>query len=246
MLVAGALLCGAVQAQAGLFKNVRYALGYAGFNQQLQRNVVADGWTYNYGQTFNNQEYDFGNSELTLTGTVDGSFNFTRRGIPEVELNLSTPNGLAYTYESTDGPNKFSIDDGFFNIDQKISFNEFGGYDIELTVTNRGTLVFDGATQTSTPINYDIGPVNIHGQWLVDVFNLTIGEALGFSLPGGGLDQITLGWDSMLEQQMQQIMDTAKAQEARAAAGTTIIAIPEPMTISLLIVGAGMLLRRKF
>jgi hypothetical protein len=237
---------GAIQAQAGLFKDIRYAVGYAGFSQQLQRNIIGDGWTYNYGQTFNDKEYDFGNSELILNGTMNGSFNFTRRGIPEAELNLSTPNGLAYTYESTDGPNKFSIDDGFFNIDQKISINEFGGYDIQLTVTNRGTLVYDGATQTSTPINYDIGPINVHGQWLVDVFNLTIGEALGFSLPGGGLDQITLGWDTLLEQQMQQIMDTAKAQDARAAAGMTITAIPEPMTLSLLVVGAGMLLRRKF
>ncbi len=243
-VIAGVVFCG-IQAEAGLFKNVRYALGYTGFGQRLQRNAVSDGWTYDFAQTFNDKEYDFGNSELNLTGSMEGSFNFSRRGIPEVEFNLSTPAGLSYDFLATDGPNRFTIDDGFLDIEQKIIFNQFGGYDIELQVTNRGTLVYDNAELASKSISFDVGPINVHGQWLVDVFNLTVGRWLGFSLPGGGLDQLALGWDSLFSSQVDQILAMAETSEDLAPAGITIAAVPEPLTMLLMAMGGGLVLGRR-
>jgi hypothetical protein len=243
-VVVGVVAIGSLQAQASeRFDNFRYAMGIAGFGQQLTRNVVADGWTYDFGQTFSNTEYDFGNAELTLNGTMVGQAVISNRGIPEIELNLSTPTGIFYDLLATDGPNKLTIDNGFFNVEQKIIINQYGGYNIQMRVTNQGTLVC-GDSCDETALNFDIGPIDVNGHWLVDVVNLTLGQWCGFTLPGGGLDQIVLGWEQLMQDQMAQVAGSVESNP-QVPAGITVAAVPEPVCLSLLVLGAGIMVGRR-
>jgi hypothetical protein len=250
MMMVVVILLGAIQAQAGMFKDIRYAMNYAGFSQSIKKDILAQGQSYEFAQTFTGEEISFGSSEMTLTGTVNGNVSYSTVGIPEVNFNLQT-SGLAYTYDSGAGVNHYTIDDGYAVIDENISINEFGMYSIEYTVTNRATLVCEGAVDKESSLNFDVGPVDVQGHWLIDVFNLTVGKAMGFSLPGGGLDQIALGWslDDLIADEIATVTGTSTEKSAAGisfSSASLPISSPEPMTMSLMVIGAGMLLRRKF
>jgi len=226
-------------AKAGWFDYIRYGMGAAGFQQQLKHDVFRDGWVYNFGQTFNNKTYDLGNAELTLSGSLFGEFSFSRRGIDEVEFTLGTgDNGLAYTYEYFDGLNKVTVDDGFLFIDEDIKINKYGFYDLQLNVSNRGTVVDENGNET--PLDFDIGPINMHGHWVIDLINLTLGDALGFQLPGGASDQIVAGWFQAAELGLEQA-----AAKAAANQEVGVYTVPEPATLAMLLAGMGLVVIRR-
>jgi len=242
LVIFGVVLTFSLQADAGLFEDFRYGLGLAGFSQQLTRNVVADGWTLDFAQVFSNKEYDFGNSQLVLNGSLQGQLVYSQRGIPEVEFNISSPSdGIAYTYEACDGPHKLTVDDGFFFINQEIMFNKFGGYDITFNLSNQGTLVSDDPNATPQSLDFEIGPINVHGQWVIDLINLTLGQRFGFTLPGGGISELILGWDPTLP--AEEVL--AEFEQAQAADGITFTPVPEPATLGLAALGLGLLARRR-
>jgi hypothetical protein len=240
----GAVLIMTVQARADFFEDFTIAMNRAGFAQGINYNYIAGGWTYEFYQYFNDKEYDFGNSELTLNGALRGEVNYTTRGIPEIEFNLSTPSGLTYDYLATDGVNKFTIDNGYLNIDQKISINKYGGYNIELKIDNIAKLVSDSPEGGELDLTKTIGPINIHGHWLVDVVNLTFGRWCGFMLPGGGLDQLALDWNGLLDNQISDAIAEMKAAENAPAAGKLMM-VPEPISMLLLVIGGGMIVGRR-
>lgn len=244
-----------VQADAGLFRNVRYALGYAGFQQQLTRDYIGDGWTFDFGTNWVNKEFNFGNEQLTLSGPIGGSVSITQRGIPQIKFNLNTPNGIAYNFFATDGPQRFTVDNGAFSIQQQIIVNQYGGYDVQLRVRNRGTLVSEGPNGTvSAPLDYDIGPIDIHGHWLVDLVNLTLGRAFDFTLPGGSIDQVVAAMNQAINGTLSDAVDQLQSQITAAkvdlatlppAPAGAIIVVPEPASLGLLILGAGLIRRRR-
>jgi hypothetical protein len=257
-LILGVLGLVSVEADASLFTNFRYAMGYLGFQQQLSRNLLGDGWTYNFSQNFLDKEYDFGNAEVTLNGFLKGTVDITNRGIPEVEFDLNTPLGSPITYDflATDGPHKLTVTNGTFGIQQKIILNAWGGYDIQLRVQNRGLLVSDDPNAEAVPLDYDIGPIDVHGQWLVDLVNLTLGKALGFTLPGGSIDQVMAAFNQAIGDGFTQAINEMNNQitnqdlslplplePAMAPAGFTLV--PEPATLALLTLGSGLVLRRR-
>jgi hypothetical protein len=244
VVMLGAVLVTTLQARADFFDNFTVAMKRAGFSQGLEYSYLNKGWTYSYAQYFSDTEYDFGNAEVTLNGTLSGDIGYSTRGIPEVEINMSTPSGLTYDYLYTDGVNKYTIDDGYMNIDQKIIINKYGGYDIELSIDNVATLVNDSEGGGEVDLDYSTGPISIHGNWLVDVVNLTLGQWCGFTLPGGGLTELALKWDELMQQQIDQAITDSESGEDITAAGK-FAAVPEPVSMILLVVGGGMIVGRR-
>ncbi len=244
-----------VQASASEWKDIRagtwYALNYAGFQQQLTRdNYPGDGtgWTYNISQAFDNKEYRFGNTNITLNGNVAGQFSYSTRGYSSIDLSWDIP-GLDYTYESFVGDRKLHIDNGVFTSKAKINVNQFGIYSIQLEASNRGTLIDDGATSYSFPLDYNLGPMNFEGQWLIDLINMTLGKQFGFTLPGGAADQIVSTLFAVNEQQMKKVLAAYESQiqstDTAVPAGTSFQMVPEPVTVVLMLLGLGWVVRRR-
>jgi hypothetical protein len=247
-----------VQATASDWKDIRggawYALNSAGFQQSLVQDqygwpLKGSGWTYNIGQTYNDKEYKFGNTTINLNGNVTGQFSFINRGYSSVDLSWETPGGLGYTYEAFVGDRKLHIDNGIFNTKAKININEFGMYSIELDVSNRGTLVDDGDVSYSFPLDYDLGPMNFEGQWLIDVINMTLGKQFGFTLPGGAADQIVSALFAVNQQQLQKVLAAYESQiqsgESPIPAGSSFQMVPEPVSLVPMLLGLGSLAARR-
>jgi len=244
----------AVDAQAGFIKNLRYGLGAAGFQQQLIKDNLQDGWVLEFNQTFNDKHYDFGNSELTLLGgNMNGYFSIGHRGIPEVEFSINSTT-IPYTFEYWDGLHKFTVDNGVFDIDSDIKINKYGFYDVQLNVVNRGTLVCDDPNIPPISLDYNVGPINVQGQWLVDLVNLTLGKAFGFVLPGGMSDQLAINPFAMSSSELtkslkgiQQNLVQELGLDVTAPAGITITnVVPEPVSLLFLLTGlAGLMIRRR-
>jgi hypothetical protein len=239
-----------VQAAASDWKDIRggawYALNYAGFQQSLTQDDYpgdGSGWTYNIAQSFNNKEYRFGNTDITLNGNVAGQFSFINKGYTSIDMSWSTPGGLGYTYESFVGDRKLHIDNGVFNSTAKINVNQFGMYTVELDVSNRGTLVDDGATSYSFPLDYNLGPMNFQGQWLIDLINMTLGKQFNFTLPGGAADQIVSALFAVNQQQMAKVLAEYEKQiqstETAVPAASSFAMVPEPVTVVLMLLGIG-------
>jgi len=233
-IAAAVLLLASSVTYGTLIKDVLYGLGIAGLNPRVQRDVFQDGWTVDFGSAFNDTKYDFGNVELTLNGALQGSFGFGRRGIDEVAFSLETPGGLTFDLVEFDGINKISIDNGLLNINQNMKINRFGFYDIRMFVTGRGEVVAEGPLAGTQNIDFDIGPIDIHGHWLVDVVNLTLGRAFGFVLPGGAADTIVMGF---IEQADVAGQFVEKANKSPAG----IVLVPEPATLLILMLGVPLL-----
>ena len=235
--------------QAGIVKNLMYGLGAANLYPQVQRDILADGWRLNFGQNFVNQEYDLGNVQLTLNGPLQGHFSISKRGIDEFEYHIDTPTGLTFNLLEFDGVNKMQVQNGTAYIKQDFTINKYGFYDIQLNVSVRGTLTSDDPLNLSKPLDFDIGPINIHGQWLVDVFNLLIGRNIGYILPGGAADTMVMGYTQ--EKNLQQMINDELAKKIPDVEDETLrfnspmIPLPEPSTIALIFIGIAGIIRRK-
>jgi hypothetical protein len=250
-----------VPASASELKDFRYGLGYAlnyaGFTQRLVQDQYpggGTGWTYDLSQVYNNKQYQFGNTTINLNGAVAGTFSISNRGYREVSMDLQTPTPLSYTYEAFVGDRKLHVDNGVFSTNTKIKINEFGIYNIQMQVSNRGTLVDDGSTSYSFPLDYDIGPINFQGQFLIDLINMTLGKEFNFTLPGGAADQIVSALFAVNQQQMQKAIAAYEEQssaKALAPAGLSIASIgtptptPEPLSLVLMLLGFGYVSRRR-
>jgi hypothetical protein len=252
ILLAVVLGFGTLSANADFIENLQYGLGYAGFSQQPQKNYEGDGWNYNIGTTFTDRKFDFGNVDITLNGAVTGQFGYTRRGIPEIEMIFNTPNGLTYDLDAFDGLNKYTVTDGQFFIASDIKLNLFGGYDIQLDISSAGELVSDDPNKAPIPLDFEMGPINIHGQWLVDLINITLGRALGFELPGGGLSQVVDIYQQVANEQAQQVLaytainnDSAVHELLGEQSAVSFSPVPEPMSLLILMIGSLMIRRRK-
>lgn len=235
ILVLLSVILPAVSAEAGIVKNIRVGLGVMGFSSQLQKDIFADGWKLNFGQNFVDKEYDFGNSQLTVNGVLSGELSMSKRGIDEIEFNLDSGNGLAFDFLEFDGVNKMQVQNGLADINQKLTINRLGFYNLELTGSIRGTLVSDDPLALNEPLDLDVGPINIHGQWLIDVINAIFGERV---LPGGMADTMVMGWS----EKKSIIIDNTSVPSPE---GMTIQNVPEPVTIIMMLAGFFMIFRTR-
>jgi len=247
--IAFSLILSPAVSQAGIVKNLLYGLGAANLQPRIQRDLLADGWRLDFGQNFINQEYDFGNAQLTLNGPLEGNFSISQRGIDEFEYHINTPAGLTFDFLEFDGVNKIQVQDGSAYISQDFTINKYGFYDLQLSMSVRGTLISDDPLALSKPLDFDIGPINIHGHWLVDVFNLLIGKNIGYILPGGATDTIVMGYYQ--EKNLQQLIadEVVKkipdVEDESLQMTAPMIPLPEPGILTLILVGAGAIIRKR-
>ena len=158
------------QADAQLLRDT--VRGLQLFDVQLsgQRNPLGDGLTINANAFYNNREFDFGLADLTLTGQVNSSFGWTKRGVPTAEFSLNTANApLNYNFVFNSGAQDLTVSgDVLINIDTEI--NAMGFYDQNFQISNRGTYSTDGfLVRDDGDIDFDVGPVVLSGNVYIDL-----------------------------------------------------------------------------
>lgn len=221
--------------------DVLNGLYYAGLFPRVQRDIYQDGWVVDFGRTFVDTTYDFGNVEMTLNGALDGQFTIGHRGIDEISYSLSTPGGLAFQLVEWDGINEISVDDGLLNIEQNFKVNRYGFYTLEMNIVGRGTTVTNGILDDSAPIDFNVGPIDIQGHLLLDLVNVILYNAFGTYIPGGAFDAIVLG-DFI---QSDLAADLLAGATIEAQPEPTAAAAPEPSTLLVLALGGIPLLWRR-
>lgn len=162
------LLC-AGTAQAELYKDIARGLALFDFGFSGERNLLGDGITVNANAFWNNRRFDFGIADLTLTGALRGSAGYTMRGIPKVDFSLNSAGSpLSYTFNINNGiQDVTATGSALINIDTTI--NALGFYDASVQISNRGDFATDGfLVVDSGTLDYDIGPINISGNILID------------------------------------------------------------------------------
>ncbi len=168
-LMTAMLLGPAATVEAGIGQNLIRGMNLADFRFSGEQNPLGDGMTINAVANWNNREFDFGNTELTLTGGLLLSAGYTQRGIPEFEFNMSSFNTpISYVLDMDTGFQNLTATGGFLvTVDTKI--NALGFYDQTYHLSNRGTFELDGIAQTTPEtLDYDIGPINVSGNVFAD------------------------------------------------------------------------------
>jgi len=211
--------------QAGLMKNVLHGLALGGFNTRLQRDILQDGYTFDFSRQFFDEDFDFGNTKLTLNGALSGRASFGTRGIPEIEFSVSST-GLTYSLEADTGPDQVTIDSGLLTFDTTFKVNLLGFYELDTEVTNRGDIVSTGPFDGTDNLDFDLGPVRLEGHLLIDLLNGTLGQAFDFGIPGGA-PELTLG-DVIVNEAALAALEQAD----QSAANATVI--PEPGGLAMM------------
>lgn len=177
--------CGASPAVAGMFENVLEGLRVSGFTLGIDQSNVSQSTVAAAGTTFQGNTLDFGDFEVTLAGPVAAVVERGGRGIPTLDVILSTgalnvnPNGVvtvgapqpvAYTINVDTGTNETNIT-GNFLLDARASINRYGSYDLKLQLSSRQTTEVRGRFDGNSPTNldFDLGPIDIEGNIFADV-----------------------------------------------------------------------------
>lgn len=165
----------AMPADAGVFRNIGYGLGYAGFDIAAQHNVLSGGTDFSISRNFIGTELDFGVWDLSLQGPLAFEVQTGGRVLSELEVRLSTAqvgggaaSPLSYLLNVDVGGQETQIA-GQLLIDANVSFNGFGFYDLELTYSSRQNVSRDGRyANDDQTFDFDLGPINISGNIFAD------------------------------------------------------------------------------
>ncbi len=167
-------------ADAAPWKQVVHGLALFDVGVGARRNYLGDGWDARLTANYNNRRFDFGLADLTLTGPITTTFNFTRRGMLALDFSTQTPQGpLAYTFNINTGLQDLNAS-GLISIRTSGSINALGFYDLQIDVTNRGKYsaggygVLDGGTT-----DFDLGPINVTGNIFLDILGAAIEPLFG-------------------------------------------------------------------
>ncbi len=221
---------GASQAQGSLIRPVWRGLAIAGFETQLQRDLLQDGWNFTFAQNFIDKKFDFGNIELTVSGPIVGGASVGLRGIPEVEMFIQTPatTQLVYSLLADTGPNQVVVEDATFIIDQHFKINALGFYTLELSIEGEGEIASTGPWGDQDDLNFEVGPIKIRGHILVDLINAIFDTRI----PGGAPELLLSDFLVNPDLEVQGQVDQAPA---------AAMVIPEPASLCMLAVGIGSL-----
>ncbi|MFQ5413049.1 MAG: PEP-CTERM sorting domain-containing protein [Phycisphaerae bacterium] len=172
-------------ARGGVFEDVAFGLGQAGFDFQGQLNPFNLGadftaQTRNTGgfTLFEGNTLDFGVWDLTLNGPVSFGVSTGQRGINTIDIFFKTARNddpaqpLLYDVNFDVGPQSTTIS-GQTLIDGRLSLDGLGFYDLTLTVSSRQDITSDGALgASSTTSDLDIGPIDISGNIIADALSI--------------------------------------------------------------------------
>ncbi len=169
-LVVAAVTAPVSIARAELYKDVVTGLNLFDVRLSGEQNLLGDGFTINGNAFYNNRRFNFGFADLTLTGALQGSVGFTRRGIPAGEFTLNTGGSpLSYKFNLNNGIQDLTAT-GSALIDINTHINALGFYDQTFQISNRGTFETDGfGVIDKGTLAFDVGPINVSGNIFTDM-----------------------------------------------------------------------------
>ncbi|MFH1109327.1 MAG: hypothetical protein V1790_09055 [Planctomycetota bacterium] len=219
------LLMGA-DARGEARKNLGTALDFAGFDLRGQHNPLSGGIDFLATSTFDGAPFDFGASDLSLSGPLSLQVSTGGRLLSQFDVSLSTAvNGrsaatpLNYVYNFNLGGESMQAS-GSVLLDADFSLNRLGFYDLTLDYSSRQNVSRSGrADDDSTTHDFDLGPINISGNLYAD--GLAILTDPLFQRAGRANPFDTFSGRSQLEDLMQaSSLDTRNA----LAAGNDVVA----------------------
>ena len=180
-----AAACTPSPASAGTFEELLDGMRASGFTLGVDHSNVSNSTIAAAGTTFNGNTIDFGDFDLTLAGPLAAVVELGGRGIPTLDVILSTgrlnvnPNRvvtvgdaqpLGYDLHLDTGTNETDVS-GNFLLDARASVNRFGSYDLKLQLSNRQSTVIRGRYDEGSPTNldFDLGPIDLEGNIFADV-----------------------------------------------------------------------------
>lgn len=193
------LLVLSVPVNAGVLDHVTDALRFTNFVLDTDHDDVSNTSIAVAASNFQGNTIDLGDFDVTLAGPVSAVFRTGGRGIPTIDVTLSTgllnvnPNRvvtvgdaqpLSYVFNTDSGTNATSVA-GNALLDARFQMNTFGSYDLKFQLSNRQTSAVDGRFDANgqNDFDFDIGPVNIEGNLFADLLATVtdpIFEAAGF------------------------------------------------------------------
>lgn len=137
---------------------------------------IPRGWRADWIRTFGPDAFgrpnsiDLGFADLTLnTGRMEIRAQQSTRMIDTYSLSITTPTPINYTFELNTGVQDVQLA-GNFAMSQDGTINQFGFYDFQLNVSNRGESITDGfALVDQQTLDFDVGPINVSGNIFTDV-----------------------------------------------------------------------------
>lgn len=263
-----------LSARAGVFGDVAFGLGFAGFQLQGQENILSGGADFAIVTQFQGNPLDFGSSQLTLTGPLSLGFSTGGRDLSVMKINFqtslndqigSTP--LTYSFNTDVGGQTTQVT-GSLLIDGSLEFNGFGFYDLQMDYSARQTVTNEGRFSDEQEFNdFDIGPINIRGNIFADLLSLLLDPLFANSeidnpfASFSGQEQLKQFTDGVMLAARERALGAPKlsgpigpglsgafATEGPAGtnpAGTNGASVPEPATLLLMLTGVLAVTSRK-
>lgn len=135
-------------------------------NYQWAYDPIERGHTIRFDGFWDNRTYNFGFSEITLSGNGNATFGYGLRGIPHLDWQIQT-NNLQYEIQTKNGIEDLRLQ-GVIGGFTKGNVNLIGFYTMTLDYGNRGQLIRDGQQVETIDTSFDLGPINIRGNLVVD------------------------------------------------------------------------------
>lgn len=176
LLMSLPLCCTTGAAHAGVFRDIGFGLGLAGFELQGNHNILSGGDNFRISNNFVGVPLDAGIADLSLQGPISLSISTGERGLSTLDLSLRTALDtataaipLGFIFNADVGSQQTQIT-GSLLIDANLSINGFGFYDLNLIYSLRETVDNDGSLSVgSANYDLDIGPVDISGNIFADM-----------------------------------------------------------------------------
>ncbi|MHC5109642.1 MAG: hypothetical protein ACYTHJ_07165 [Planctomycetota bacterium] len=180
------LALSATSVQAGIIRDVRWGLEYAGFETSAWRDFIGNGINVEAVTVFPDIPIDIGIAEYSISGPMSMELYAGGRALDVVKLRFQTalqnnePSvPITYTASYDVGGQQADIT-GSLLIDGEFTLNSFLFYSIELEYSSRQTVVRDGnIVDDELETDFDVGPLNIRGNIIADVLAAITSPLLG-------------------------------------------------------------------
>ncbi len=219
------LLMGA-DARGEARKNLGTALDFAGFDLRGQHNPLSGGIDFLAANTFDGAPFDFGASDLSLSGPLSLQVSTGGRLLSQFDVSLSTAvNGrsaatpLNYVYNFNLGGESMQVS-GSVLLDANFSLNRLGFYDLTLDYSSRQDVTRSGrAGNDSTTHDLNLGPINVSGNFYADGLAILTDPLFQRAGQANPFDTFS-GWSQLQNLMQASAVDTQNA----LAAGNDVVA----------------------